>query len=172
MMRMLQAGGLEVVTDQERTADEDNPLGYYELEAVKRTSRDPSWVTHAAGKVVKVISELLRTLPEQENIRYKVIFMRRTLDEVLASQKRMLERRGELADTDDHQMKQLFVSHLEDVEAFLRGRADIDSLFISYNRLVIDARLGAERVNQFLGNRLDLEKMIGAVEPTLYRNRA
>ena len=35
MMQMLDKGGVAVVTDNVRTADTDNPRGYYELEQVK-----------------------------------------------------------------------------------------------------------------------------------------
>jgi len=169
MMRMLQAGGLSIMTDEERAADEDNPRGYFELEAVKRTDNDESWLTDADGKAVKVISELLKDLPKGPQ--YKVVFMRRKLDEVLASQKKMLERRGEPTDGDDDAMKSLFAGHLEEVETLLRERADIDVLFTSYNRMVDDATAQATRVNTFLGGRLDNAKMGAAVEPGLYRNR-
>ena len=83
MMSMLEAGGIPLLTDGVRTADRDNPRGYYELEAVKQTDRDPSWLDDAPGKAVKVISQLLPELPPQH--RYRAIFVRRNLDEVLAS---------------------------------------------------------------------------------------
>ena len=31
MMKMLEAGGMQVLTDNIRTPDEDNPKGYYEF---------------------------------------------------------------------------------------------------------------------------------------------
>jgi len=91
MMRMLDAGGVPAVTDRIRTADDDNPRGYFELEAVKRTKQDPSWLDDAPGKAVKVISQLLCELPPDRA--YKVIVMRRKLGEVSAAQKTMLEGR-------------------------------------------------------------------------------
>ncbi|MEM9490503.1 MAG: sulfotransferase [Myxococcota bacterium] len=174
MMQMLSAGGLEPLTDEIRTADDDNPRGYYELEAVKRTDADPSWIEQARGKVVKVIARLLGDLPVGGP--YRVIFMRRDLDEVLRSQRKMLERRGETEqlEQDEDEMKQLYVSHLEDVEAWLRQRDDVTVLFVNYNRLVADPRKQAERVAAFLN--VDdpetwLAKMSAAVDPSLYRNR-
>src|SRR5579872_1312474 len=92
MLRMLAAGGLPILTDGVRTPDEDNPHGYLEWEGVKSLARDASWVASARGKGVKVIYYWLRDLPR--DCRYRVIFMRRDLDEVLASQAAMLERRG------------------------------------------------------------------------------
>ena len=37
MMKMLEAGGMQILTDNLRTADENNPKGYYEYERVKIT---------------------------------------------------------------------------------------------------------------------------------------
>ena len=86
---------LAVLTDEIRTADEDNPKGYFEDERVKdlEKNEDRSWLRDCRGKVIKIISFLLKDLPDDN--RYKVIFMRRNIQEVLASQAKMLERRGE-----------------------------------------------------------------------------
>ena len=78
MMSALVAGGLQALTDNIRTADEDNPKGYFELEKVKELDRDNSWLEDAGGKVVKIISALLKRLPDQYH--YKIIFMRRNMD--------------------------------------------------------------------------------------------
>lgn len=171
MMQMLHRGGLEVLTDEIRSADDDNPRGYFELEEVKQST---AWIERAPGKVVKLISKLLIELPEGMH-RYKVIFMRRDLDEVLASQRTMLERRGEALPADqadaDREMKELFVAHLEEVEAWLRARGDVEVLFVSYNRLVAEPRATVERVNRFLDHVLDTDAMTAAVDGSLYRNR-
>ncbi len=92
MMQMLDRGGIPVVTDQVRVADDDNPRGYYEFEAVKRTKQDSSWLTGARGRAVKLVSSLLYDLPPTE--RYRVLFMQRELEEVLESQEKMLARLG------------------------------------------------------------------------------
>ena len=173
MMQMLHRGGLPVLTDAVRSADEDNPRGYFELERVKQTGADPSWLDDAQGKVVKLISRLLLDLPAPapERVRYKVVFMRRDLDEVLRSQKKMLERRGEDATQNDDEIKELFVVHLAEIETWLRERSDIDTLFVSYGRMVTEPRPGAERINRFLDGMLDVEAMLAEVDPDLYRNR-
>jgi hypothetical protein len=173
MMQMLHRGGLPVLTDAVRSADEDNPRGYFELERVKQTKGDPSWLDDADGKVVKLISRLLLDLPDPdpERVRYKVVFMRRDLDEVLRSQKKMLDRRGEDDVQSDEQVKELFVAHLEEIENWLRKRGDIDVIFQSYSRMVTEPRQGAEKINQFLGGILDVEAMLSEVDPELYRNR-
>lgn len=169
MMKMLEAGGLEPVTDGIRSADEDNPKGYYELEAVKRTKQDPSWVHDSQGKVVKVISQLLQDLPDDVN--YKVIFMRRNLDEVLASQEKMLVRRDEEDDAVDESMKSTFASHVEEVEAWMRSSANVEVLFVSYNRMQGESESQIERVCKFLDAGLDAQKMGTIIDPALYRQR-
>lgn len=169
MMRMLEAGGLETLADHVRRADEDNPRGYYELEEVKQTARDSSWVARAEGRVVKVISQLLPELPRDRH--YKVVFMRRNLDEVLRSQRAMLARRGERDDVADGEMKQTFVAHLEAIEALLRSADHMQAVFVSYNRLVESPRTQIERVANALAVALDREAMAAVVEPALYRQR-
>jgi hypothetical protein len=171
MMKMLEAGGLPVVTDNIRTADEDNPKGYYELEAVKRTKQDPTWREAAAGKTVKLIAQLLYDLPLDGAYRYKVVFMRRNLDEMLASQKKMLERRGEPDDTPDGDMKEMFVQHLEEVELWLRGIPHMDVLFVNYNRMVAEPDSQLDRVARFLDAGVDVAAMKSVIDPELYRQR-
>src|SRR5512147_2891756 len=135
MMKMLEAGGLPVLADHLRRADEDNPEGYYEFERVKKIETDQSWLDEARGKVVKMISALLKHLPG--TYRYKVVFMRRNLEEVLASQRQMLIRRGKPTDTtSDEKMAAYFTHHLRRVEEWLAAQPNVDVLYVSYNDLL------------------------------------
>ncbi len=170
MMRMIQAAGVPVLTDGQRPADEDNPHGYYELEAVKGTRVDPSWIRGARGKVVKVIHILLRELPPGES--YRVVFMRRDLDEVLASQRKMLERSGRKgAALAPAALKRQFEAQLREVDVFLASRPDFRRLDVDYNALLADPRPQAEGLAVFLGLADATGRMIGAIDPSLYRNR-
>ncbi len=169
MMKMLEAAGIDPVTDGIRSADDDNPKGYYEFEAVKRMKEDTSWVPESRGKVVKVISQLLQDLPDNES--YKVIFMRRDLEEVLASQKKMLVNREEEDDTSNDSMKSTFAAHVEEVEAWMRVSKHVDVLFVSYNRMQSDSDKQIERVVKFLDTDLDVAAMATIVDPSLYRQR-
>ena len=169
MMKILEAGGLEPMTDKIRQADGDNPKGYYELEAVKRTKSDPSWLGDADGKVVKVIAQLLADLPSDK--KYKVVFMRRNLNEILASQKKMLQNRGEENQSTDHDMKNIFASHVEETEMWMRKSEHLDVLFVSYNRMQSDSEAQINRIAKFVGVDLNKEKMAEVVDPTLYRQR-
>ena len=173
LMGMLAAGGLELVSDGARTADEDNPKGYYELEQVKQLDKagDTSWLADARGKGVKIISFLLQHLPD--GYRYKIIFVRRSLPEVLASQRKMLDRRGEApGDVNDEDMAQLFAAHLEKVQSQLATRPDCEVLYVEHREAVQTPAKVASEINRFLGDRLDIEAMRQAVDHHLYRNRA
>ncbi len=171
-MRMLEAGGVPIVTDELRGADEDNPHGYFELESVKdldKKGEDPVWLSQAHGKAVKIVSALLEHLPATHN--YKVLFMRRDLREVLASQSKMLTHRGEDSEATDQQLRQAYESHLRKVRVLLRLRPQFDAAEISYADVVANPRREAERIGRFLGDRLDVRRMAEAVDENLYRNR-
>lgn len=171
MMRMLERGGLEVVSDNIREKDEDNPRGYFELERAKDLDKggDKSWIGEARGKVIKVISSLLKHLPTKFD--YKIIFMQRHLDEVLASQEKMLNRRNEQNETSDEDMKASYEKHLKDVAFFFRYRKNFDAIDIQYDKVIQDPIGHAKKVNDFLGGNLDVPAMVAAVEKGLYRNR-
>jgi hypothetical protein len=171
MMNMLQAGGVHIVTDAQRTADDDNPKGYFELERVKQMSRgDVSWVGESHGKAVKVISYLLKHLPPTST--YKVLFMRRRLPEVLASQKKMLIRRGEPTDTiPDQQMAALFEKHLQEIGGWMAAQPNLSVLDVPYHEVAEEPERHVDRIIAFLGIDLDRAKMLAAVDPALYRNR-
>ena len=172
LMKMLDAGGLPVVTDGERTADEDNPRGYFEVERVKRLARenDRSWLAEARGKGIKVISHLLRSLPP--SFHYRVIFMHRDLEEVLASQTKMLARRGETDDIPPERMRGLFEKDVARAIAFLDEGQCFEVLEVRYRDVLAHPREEARRIAEFVGGNLDVEAMAGAVDPGLYRNRA
>jgi len=172
-MKMLEAGGLDVVTDGVRQADESNPRGYLELEAVKALDKAGStaWLKDARGKAVKIISLLLTWLPEDHD--YRVIFMRRDLREVLASQNKMLVTRAGQAGTteEDEQMRRHYEAHLAKVDRFLASRRCFSVLRVEYRSAVERPREEARRINAFLGGGLDVEKMAAIGDPALYRNR-
>ena len=171
MMKMLDAAGLPIMTDHERTADEDNPKGYFEYERVKDLAKeqDKSWVRGARGKVVKVISHLLAELPD-ENF-YRVILMRRDVSEILASQNKMLDRRGEENPIEDEKAKEQYLRHLVDVQYLARKRPNFEMIEVNYREALDDPLPFATAVNEFLGGRFDVEAMASVVDPELYRNR-
>jgi hypothetical protein len=166
MMQMLVAGGMHALVDNVRTADEDNVRGYLEYEPVKHTRRDPSWIAGAVGKVVKMVYLLLYDLPAGYS--YRVVFMQRPMDEMLLSQQKMLQRRGQLgASLPPHEMAEAFVRERGKVEDWLAGQPNFRSLRINYHDVLANASEQAERISEFLAIDLDRRAMAAAVEPEL-----
>ena len=171
MMKILAEGGLSIVTDELRTADDDNPNGYFELETVKQMSAgNVTWLSNAGGKVVKVISALLEYLPPEYS--YKVIFMEREIKEILASQQKMLSRRNKMSKSSDAEMEEQFRKHLTVVKPWLARQPNMDVLYVSYNALVSDPEPQCKRVVEFIRAPLNLSRMLEVPNATLYRNRA
>jgi hypothetical protein len=172
-MRMLEAGGVPLVSDGVRQPDESNPRGYFEYERVKELDKglDQSWLRAARGKAIKIISFLLRDLPDTNN--YRVIFMQRAMDELIAAQNKMLAARGEPVDPAlDGRIALKYEDHLRDVRHLLAHRSCFAALELDYGDVVAHPLQQAERIAGFLGGDLDATKMAAAIEPTLYRNRA
>lgn len=169
MMRILEAGGMPVLVDNIRKADEDNPRGYYEFEDVKNTREKPSWLDEAQGKAVKMVSMLLYDLPEDR--RYKVIFMKRKMEEILASQRKMLERKGQLDTTDYEAMSRSFTKHLLEIEKWLEEQINFQVVYVNYNDILNNPLQALRPVNTFLGESLDLNRMTDVVDESLYRQR-
>jgi hypothetical protein len=171
-MKMLEAGGVPLLTDEIRRADESNPRGYFEFERVKQLDKhgDLSWLPQARGKAVKIISMLLTWLPETYD--YRVIFMQRNLDEVVASQDQMLVRRGEFGDaTVNDVTRRDYAQHLENVNRFISNRKCFRSLPINYADAIEHPAAEARRISEFLGGGLDVARMAAVADRALYRNR-
>ncbi len=171
MMRMVEAGGIPVMIDGVREADDDNPRGYYEFEAVKKTKQDASWVNSANGKAVKLVYRLLYDLPAGQS--FRLLFMRRKLSEVLASQDAMLERlnHDQAGKMNQAQFEQLFGQELNKVESWLRDQSHMSTLDVDYNQMIENPQPQVEAINEFLGGDLDVEAMRQVVEPSLHRQR-
>lgn len=172
MMKMLEAGGVAVLTDNVRRANEDNPGGYLEHERVKdlEQEQDKSWLRDARGKAIKVISHLLKELPG-DNF-YRVILMRRDLKEVLSSQNIMLERREEPNPVSDQKAIDLYRNHLIDIKVYARRKPNFELMEVPYRLVLEDPETYCRQINGFLGGGLNVESMAVVVNPELYRNRS
>jgi hypothetical protein len=161
---------MPVLTDRARTADEDNPNGYYEFERVKQIKHDRDWLPDAQGKVVKMVSALLSDLPA--GYRYRVIFMRRKMEEILASQRQMLARQGKPSDASaDARMAAMFERHLQQIRGWIDQQPHVEVAYVNYNRLLEEPLEQVNTVNALCGHTLDTEKMLRVVNPELYRQR-
>jgi len=166
MMQMLHAGGIDILTDEVREANEFNPKGYYEHELVKSLAKDKSWLDKAEGKAVKIIAQLLQFLPS--NYDYKIIFMQRDMDEILQSQQKML---GKKEGTYPVAIAKAFEKELERVEIWAKKEPNVDILNVNYKEIIVNATDMAGKIDEFLKFQLDTEKMIEVVDPDLYRNK-
>lgn len=170
MMRMLDAGGMPIYTDNIRKANEDNPNGYYELEKIKQLEQDDAWLKNERGKAIKAISALLPSLPS--DLYYYVIFMRRHMPEILASQQKMLKRRGVTDDQiPDALMAAKYEAYLAATDKWIARQNHLNVLYVHYNEVLADPWTQAQRVNVFLENSLNVEAMVRIVDPDLYRQR-
>ncbi|HWF10921.1 MAG TPA: tetratricopeptide repeat protein, partial [Bryobacteraceae bacterium] len=170
MMRILEAAGLPIKTDGERKADEDNPDGYYEWEAIRKVGAHPEILLEAEGKVIKAISMLLPAMPAMH--RYKVIFMDRPIAEVAASQMRMRHRRGAGAPAvTAEKMAEMLEAHRKETLRALRNTPGFEVLVVDYPRLVVDAETWAPRLGSFLGVDVPAAALLNTIRPDLYRNR-
>ena len=167
MMQMLAAGGLPLLTDGERAADESNPRGYFEYERAKRGALDASWLDEARGKAVKIVAPMLLNLPLERGCR--VIFLERPLGELIASQLQMLKRLGrEGGRLSERQLSATYRKQVDQLRQALSGApADVRVLCVRYAEALADPAVVAARVNAFLGGGLDEKSMIAAVEPAL-----
>lgn len=170
MMQMLTAGGMTPLSDGERKADTDNPKGYLEWERIKQLPKDPSLINEAEGKVVKIISQLLLSLPDGHE--YKIVFMQRPLPEVLKSQDEMLKRRGTSnGGGNPSAIEQAFQRHLLEVDRWLASKAKTKVTRVHYHRVLREPQKVAEEVAEFVGAPLDVKAMVEQIDGSLYRNR-
>lgn len=170
MMQMLQAGGLDILTDNIRSKDENNPKGYLEYQKVKSLASDNSWIHEGQNKVIKVIAQLLQHLPA--SYQYKVIFMERDMEEIIKSQQIMLGKKSEvdkkiyptvLADT--------FRKQLGKTRSWIKTHPQFEVMYVYYTDVINNPTEVAENLSVFLDADLNVSKMAEAVDSSLYRNR-
>ncbi len=171
MMQMLAAGGIPPLTDLHRAADESNPRGYFEYEAVRRLRTDHSWLETARGHAVKVIHLLLKELPLDRALEYRVIMMRRPLGEVLSSQRAMLERQGKQA-ANEVLLAKAFPAQMDEARRWLAAQPVFKVLEIQHPALFENPQPTLATLNEFLGGRLSVSAMAAMIDPALYRQRA
>lgn len=171
MMQVLRAGGVGVMTDGKRCADEDNPEGYWEWEEVKKLPREPGIIEQAGNKAVKVISALLPKLSARH--RYKVIFMMRPIAEVVSSQSAMLARSEKGQSADQSHLLSIQEDHRREILAFLHANPQCEVLEVSYPEMVSEPRTVMERLATFLPGRFSVtSESLDCVKPSLHRQKA
>jgi hypothetical protein len=172
MMKMLQAGGMEILTDSIRKTDENNPKGYFEYEPVKGIVKDHTFLDSADGKAVKIISWLVKYLPDEYS--YQVIFMSRNIDEIISSQKKMLERDGKSSDKQNPQkLSGIYIRHVNEVADWMSAQKNMALLYMNYNVILKEPLKNTKKIARFIdgGGGLDAERMASVIDIALYRQR-
>ena len=169
LMQMLGQGGLPLFSDAARQADENNPRGYFEHEAVKRLHRDASWLAQAEGKAVKIVSQLLRALPARHT--YKVVFILRELKEVIRSQQRMLARQGKPPSRPPAALRRAYQRNLLQVMRWAEVQHHVEMLYVNHHDVLQRPYEEAQKICHFLGQICDPAAMAAAVDRALYRER-
>ena len=170
MMQMLERGGLPILTDEQRVADEDNPRGYYEYEPVKKTKENGEWLDQAVGKVVKMVYRLLYDLPTDRS--YRVILMRRKIEEVLDSQAAMLDRSGNQgASLPPERLAEIFSREMDKIAGYLQEQSCFELLEVNFNEVVSDPLVESAKISRFLGMGWNDTDVASVVDSSLYRQR-
>ncbi len=172
MMQMLSSGGMPILTDHLRQPDADNPRGYWEFEPVKQIKATHAWLDEARGKAVKMVHLLLLDLP-RVGYEYRVILMKRDMAEVIASQRAMLQRQGKAGGAiDSEQLAQIFENQMARVGNFLTTEQNFSFLSIHHRDVIEHSASVCEKIKDFLGGTFEIEKMLEAIDPNLYRQRS
>ena len=170
MMQIIDASGFPVLTDKKREADNNNPKGYYEYEPVKKLMVDKSWLPNANGKAVKIIAQLLPFLPS--NYDYKIIFMRRDMNEVLQSQQVMLGKEKDVkAKNFPLKLSEAFQKQLQKVEAWVDSQPNVEMLDVNYTDVLENTEEELHTILSFIEHDGNIDKMKEIVDKSLYRNK-
>jgi hypothetical protein len=166
MMQMLNNGGVEVLTDQNRKADDSNPKGYFEYDPVKSIHKDNSWLEMAKNKSVKVVAPLLKFLSPK--YRYKVIFMNRDLSEIIKSQQKMI---GKDQDVLPIKLFEAYNKQLNQVETWKQKEPGVELIYVNYKDVLNNPEETLKKVTSFIGLDLNTTEMMECVDKSLYRNK-
>ena len=170
LMKMLSRANIPPYVDNLRSADIDNPEGYFEYDPVKNLKEDNSWLRKCVGYSVKIVSPLLENL--DPNLQYKIVFIDRNMDEILASQNKMLANRGEISNLDDEIMSAYYFTHLEAIKSWLTTLDNVETVYLNYNDIIRNPKDAATLLSKFLNFDGDIGHIASVVSPNLYRNRA
>ncbi len=165
MMQILNKSELDIFSDGIRQKDISNPEGYYELEAVKGIVRDNSFLKNALGKVVKIVAPL--PIYMDKSLSYRVIFMRREIDEVLKSQEKMLNK-DQVSERE--KFRTIYEMHLKKTYSFFYAN-NISFIDIQHKALLYDSENEIMKIKEFLNLKSPVQDLVSAIKLELHRNK-
>ncbi|MEA3450494.1 MAG: tetratricopeptide repeat protein, partial [Bacteroidota bacterium] len=170
IMQMLEKAGMKMFVDNHRKADESNPKGYFEHEAVKSISRNKAWINQAVGKVVKVVSHLLFHLPA--NYHYKIVFADRDLNQIITSQQKMLEKNGKVSKASHSiTLEMSYQKNLQKVDQWAKNHHNIEILHVEHSKLINNGFEEAKKIVKFLEINAQAEEMAKVIDKKLHRTK-
>lgn len=169
LMRILQAGGIPLLTDGKRPPDQSNRFGYFEFDPVKKSASDIGWFEQARGKAVKVIAPLLHFLPPDAPVRLLVIH--RPLAQVMASQQAMLARTSTHSPSKIEApiLPSIFAKLMFGLPRLFQQRPHWQILHISYELMLHNPCDQCRRIATFLGDEFDTQGGASAVDFSQHR---
>ena len=165
MMQIIDKTTIPILSDGKREKDISNPEGYFELEAVKGIVQDNSFLMDAVGKAVKIVAPLPMYM--NPSLKYRVIFMRRDMDEILRSQEKMLQK-DQVSERE--KFRTIYDFHLKKTYRFLKEN-DIPFIDVNYKELIEDPEKQLKALTEFCSLGASVEELAVVVKPELYRNR-
>lgn len=167
MMQMLDKGGISILEDKKRKADISNPKGYYEYEPVMSLYKDNTWLNKGQNKGIKIVAPLLKYLDDQ--YRYKIIFMKRDLNEIIQSQQKMI---GKNEDVFPLKLYNQFQKLIANVQVWNSKHPGVEILYVDYKQLLNNPKPLLDKIEKFIGIPLEKDKMESCIDKSLYRNRS
>jgi hypothetical protein len=165
MMQLFNAANASIATDSIRVEDENNPKGYYELEAVKGIVKNNSFLKELNGKTIKIVAPLVTFI--DLSLQYRVVFMLRDLDEVVQSQEKMV---GKDQQDQKEKFKSMYALHIEKSRQFLLTHS-IPFIEIQYKELLQNPETCLQGLIDFCGWETPMVELKSVIDDSLYRNR-
>lgn len=165
MMQLFKAANASIATDSIREEDENNPKGYYELEAVKGIVKNNTFLKEYDGKAIKIVAPLVTFI--DLSLEYRVVFILRDLDEVVQSQEKMV---GKDQQDQKEKFKKMYALHIEKSRQFLQAHA-IPFIEIHHRELLQNPDNSLQRLIDFCGWETPMAELKSVIDDSLYRNR-
>jgi hypothetical protein len=132
---------------------------------VKGIVKDNSFLKSANGKVLKVVAPLPMFL--DKSLSYRVIFMRRDMEEILRSQEVMLNKDQS---AEREKFKAIYATHIQKTYQFFELNK-VPFLDVFYKELINNPESELKKIIAFLELQSNWKELAEVVNPELHRNK-